>query len=415
MKLTDTQLDNVAHYVAAAAQAYGRNFITAPVGVARTMLERIAEEGGATHPQATGLNDTQLVTLYTVARGKRPWNLPSVVAKLLAENKETPRAPMPPAPPMPPVEAPRPPKGREIDGMDKDAIDAFIANPPKPLGEGLTPDEVDKFSDSHDLDILNIPTPTPEAPRNDLFAPVEGKHAMLPVVLAMLQAGVNPYLVGHAGTGKTKMAEQLAEALGVTLYCQSSIEHSSELIGFRDMRGDATITPFKEAFTKGKALFFFDEMDNSDSSALTCFNAALANAMAMFPDGMQRAAEGLYFMGSGNTNGDGSCMIYNRAKLDGATRDRFAFVKVDYDPKVEAILAKGNTKWMQFVQASRHAAFAMPLRGHVIGPRATEQGAKLIAAGMPPEMAADMTIYNKISETDGKRLRDAAPLSLFFR
>lgn len=356
--------NNIAAISTAAGKPAGkRAFLQAPLtDLVRFECQMLAMTCGASEPDAKALSDDQLVSLYMVACGRRPSFAPKKLEMLLAD---------------------------------------LAADP-------------DALPDAADAAVPDIITATvPPVPANP-FPRVDGKHAMFPRVLAMLQQGIWPYLVGHAGTGKTTLAKQLAEALGVTFYCQSSVENASDLLGFLDMRGNATMTAFKECFTKG-GLFLLDEMDNSESSALTPFNSAIANLMQMFPDGMQCAANNVYFIGAGNTNGDGSCMVYNRAKLDFATRDRFCFLKVDYDAEIEATMANGNKAWLDYCRAIRNAAFALPVRGMVAGgPRAIEQGAKLIATGYTPMEAAEACFFNKMTSTDADRLQEQVRISRYF-
>lgn len=350
---------NISAISRAAGKPEGkRAFLVAPLSdLVRFECQMLACSCGASDAEAKALSDEQLVSLYMVACGRRPAFAPKKLEMLLADL-----------------------------GMAPEAEAA-----PEPAPEA--------------------PEAAPEAPNP--FPPVEGRHAMFPRVLAMLENGIWPYLVGHAGTGKTTLAKQLAEALGVPFYCQSSVENASDLMGFLDMRGNATNTPFKEAFKNG-GLFALDEMDNSDSGALTAFNAAIANMMAMFPDGMITGNARLYFIGMGNTNGDGSCMIYNRAKLDFATRDRFKFVTVDYDPNIEADMAKGNTGWLEYCRAIREAAMALPVRGMIAGgPRDIGGGAKLIAAGFTPMEAAEVCFFNKMSKTDAERLQEQVRINRY--
>lgn len=350
---------NISAISRASGKAEGkRAFLVAPLSdIVRYECQMLAMACGANEADAKALSDDALVSLYMVACGRRPAFAPKKLEMLLAECPEA----------------------------TGDAI-------PQALPE-----------------IVTASAPEPVNP----FPPVDGRHAMFPRVLAMLQKGIWPYLVGHAGTGKTTLAKQLAEALGVPFYCQSSVENASDLLGFLDMRGNATPTPFKECFING-GLFLLDEMDNSDSAALTAFNAAIANLMAMFPDGMQNGHNNLYFIGAGNTNGDGSCMIYNRAKLDFATRDRFRFLKVDYDPAIEMEMSGGNVPWLNYCRAIREAAFALPVRGMIAGgPRDIKAGAEMIEIGFTPMEAAEACFFNKMTATDAQRLQEQVRLSRY--
>jgi cobaltochelatase CobS len=107
---------------------------------------------------------------------------------------------------------------------------------------------------------------------------------MLEPVLKAVTAGVTPMLVGPAGSGKTTLARQIAEALNRPFYMAARVTSEYKLTGFIDAAGKAVQTDFRRAYEKG-GVFLFDEIDASDADALTAFNAPLANDVADFPDG----------------------------------------------------------------------------------------------------------------------------------
>ena len=183
------------------------------------------------------------------------------------------------------------------------------------------------------------------------------KHKQFDKIVTMLRDGLNVYLYGAAGTGKNVLCQQIADELGLKFYCASSIKDPFELLGFPDANGRFVETEFYRAFTKG-GLFMFDEMDNSSPSALTIANAALANRYITFPvHGRVDAHPDFKIIGAGNTNGKGADELYNeREQLGAATLNRFEFVKINYDRRIEMQIAKGDSELVDFVHDLRKSS-----------------------------------------------------------
>lgn len=205
-------------------------------------------------------------------------------------------------------------------------------------------------------------------------------HKALEDVLLMVLAGASPFLVGPAGSGKTTLASQIAEALDRKFYMAARVTSEYKLVGFMDANGNCVRTQFREAFEHG-GVFLFDEVDASDPDAMTAFNAALANGWCDFPDGMINKHEDFVALAAGNTFGRGADRQYvGRNQLDAATLDRFQVYEVEYDEELEIVLA-GNGPWVKYVQAVRASILDNKVR-HVVSPRASIMGARLLAAGM---------------------------------
>lgn len=226
-------------------------------------------------------------------------------------------------------------------------------------------------------------------------------HKMLPSVVTAICAGVHPFLVGPAGSGKTTLAEQVAKVLEVPFYFASRVTSEFKLLGFIDAGGRCVRTAFREAFEHGGA-FLFDEVDASDADAVTSFNAALSNGYCDFPDGMVQAHENFYAIAAGNTFGRGADRQYvGRNQLDAATLDRFAILEVDYDEALEVQLC-GNAQWAGRVQAIRKAVESQSVR-HIVSPRASIAGAKLLAAGMDQQTVEEAVVWKGLDA--GNRAR----------
>jgi MoxR-like ATPase len=227
-------------------------------------------------------------------------------------------------------------------------------------------------------------------------------HRSLETILKAVSAGVHPFLVGPAGSGKTTLAKQIAEALGRPFYMQARVSSEYKLTGFIDATGKAVQTDFRRAFEHG-GVFLFDEIDASDADALTAFNAPLANGWADFPDGQVQMHKDFVAIAAGNTFGKGANREYvGRQQLDAATLDRFAIFEIDYDEKLELVLA-GNDDWTRYVQSVR-AAVAKERVRHVVSPRASISGARLLAAGLTRKEVEEATIWKGMAEAERNRI-----------
>lgn len=182
-------------------------------------------------------------------------------------------------------------------------------------------------------------------------------------VLELLASGSNVYLYGPAGSGKNVMCEQLAKTLGVEFYYQNTILTKFDLSGYTDANGNYQETEFYKAWKNG-GLFMCDELDNSQAEAIIALNAALANGYFTFPGhGKLKKHPNFYCIAAGNTNGQGATEEYcGRYQMDESSRDRFAFVKVDYDSRIEDNICSEHKDVAEFVRELRTAANQLQIK-----------------------------------------------------
>jgi MoxR-like ATPase len=176
---------------------------------------------------------------------------------------------------------------------------------------------------------------------------IEGlTHPEFERALKYLSNGANIMLVGPAGCGKSYLSAQLAKALDVEFGTISGSAGVSEselngwLLPADGGKFEYVPAQFIELYERGNALFCFDEMDAFDPNMLLICNTALANghmtvAKRRHAPSIKRGAN-MYLMGTANTFGTGANPLYaSRSTLDEATRDRFVFITVDYDKRLE--------------------------------------------------------------------------------
>lgn len=194
-----------------------------------------------------------------------------------------------------------------------------------------------------------------------------------PKVLQLVLAGHDihnyPLLVGPAGSGKSRMAEQISKTLGVPFYFTNAVMETYKLSGYMDANGKFQETPFYKAWTEG-GVFCLDEMDGSAPEALIDLNGALASGVYPFPVGMVPAHPDFHFIATANTYGLGANAEYvGRYQQDAATLDRFITIEVDYNPEIEMKLARNDTNIVDFVRAFRTACQRAEIK-HIVSYRA---------------------------------------------
>ena len=174
-------------------------------------------------------------------------------------------------------------------------------------------------------------------------------------IVSMISDGESVYLCGAAGTGKSFLAQQVAEVLGLEYWYTASVVDDIQLKGFVDANGRYHETQFYKAFTTG-GVFLLDELDASVPETLVLLNNALANGYFDFPIGRTEAHPDFHAIAAGNTFGTGADSTYTgRYCLDAASMDRFALINVDYDRRIEVAMANGDETLADFAADFRKA------------------------------------------------------------
>lgn len=214
----------------------------------------------------------------------------------------------------------------------------------------------------------------------------------------------NIMLVGGAGGGKTHVARQIANALGLPFYPMSvGLQTTkSDLLGFINAVGGYVPSCIRKAYENGGVLLL-DEFDSAHAGVVTILNSLLANGHCSFPDKVIDKHKDFICIVACNTYGNGANLEYiGRNRLDGATLDRFIIVDVDYDEKLEKKLTDNN-KWYSIVNKIRDNAEKNGIK-IIISPRACMDGADLLDAGFSYEEVIDMTIIKGNSQDIKKKL-----------
>lgn len=176
-------------------------------------------------------------------------------------------------------------------------------------------------------------------------------HEKFELVCKLAATGLPILLVGPAGTGKTHLAKQVADALKRPFSYNSMSEGVTEshLVGRNLPQPDGSFkfecSPFVKAY-EGGGVHLFDELDSADANTMTFLNAALANGHLSVPQAGRifEKHRDTVLICAANTYGTGATRTYvGRNQLDAATLDRFACstVEIGYDRKLEERIANG--------------------------------------------------------------------------
>lgn len=241
---------------------------------------------------------------------------------------------------------------------------------------------------------------------NDL-PPVEVKgivHDEFEDVLKWVNNKKNVYLLGGAGTGKSTLAKNVADVLGLEFCAASALQDKSELTGYCDINGKFVETTFYKMFTNG-GLFLLDEIDATSGEVLVAFNNAIANRIFEFPGvGMKKAHENFRCIAAANTSGQGRTNKYSgRFKIDASTLDRFVFIDVDYCKEIEMQMCNGDEQLYLFVKTCRESIDKLGLT-YTATPRACERIATGLMFGFTLEKAIKQGLCGGWDKTDRKMI-----------
>lgn len=226
------------------------------------------------------------------------------------------------------------------------------------------------------------------------------QHFQFAQVLQAVSRRVNMWLVGSAGSGKTEIARQTAEALDLpfaSINCTSTMQ-DYRITGYKDANRIYDTTQFRDIFENG-GVFVLDEIDNANPNILGILNSALSNGYMAFPDKQVARHKDFVAIATANTFGAGATMQYvGRNPIDGATIDRFVQLHIKYDEAIEQSMLDAvgleptvSAKWLINVRTARKNVETAGLK-MIISPRATKNGAELIAGGWSVRDAWDASV-----------------------
>ena len=258
---------------------------------------------------------------------------------------------------------------------------------------------------------LTLNVGTVEVPKNKLI------HQSFTTVMEVLNSAKrinkNIMLVGSAGSGKSSLCADIAEALKLDFYPMSvGLQTTkSDLLGFINAKGDYVTTPVRQAFENGGVLLL-DEFDATHAGTVTILNSMLANDICSFPDKIVKKHPKFICFVACNTYGTGASLEYiGRNRLDSATLDRFVVVNVDYDKKLEKELTHHDL-WLKTIEQMRENIAKQGLKV-IVSPRASMQGADLLDAGFDINKVLEMCIFKGVGKDVQNKLLKGINLNEF--
>lgn len=251
------------------------------------------------------------------------------------------------------------------------------------------------------------------------------QHHLFELLLKAVGTRTPVALVGEAGSGKTTGAEKVAEALKLEFtmnsFCRMTTK--SDLLGFIDANGNYRGTQFRDAFENGK-VYIGDEFDAGNENVAVVLNAALANGSCAFPDKVVKRHENFVPIICMNTFGrGGDRQFVGRNQMDAATMDRFAVIEWNIDEALEASilgvakaqnkfkLDEGGTataeKWLERVSSVRAGVAKAAVR-HIVSPRASIYGVRMLAAGIGKAHVEEMVLWKGLDKEQRARIEKEA-------
>jgi MoxR-like ATPase len=183
---------------------------------------------------------------------------------------------------------------------------------------------------------------------------VGATHEAFAEVLEWVNLNEHVYIHGPAGTGKSHIGKQVAEALGRPFAAMSFSSQSlkSELFGMMSpITGEYIPTEFYRMYSEG-GIFMLDEADNANPNLLCSLNMCLANDTAAFPCGMVKKHPDFICIATANTFGNGATEAYvGRNPLDASAKNRLVCIFAGYDRTLEA--ARFSKQACEMVWAER--------------------------------------------------------------
>lgn len=328
-------------------------------------------------------------------------------------NPETPKEEIMEAPKSPKVT--KKPEATEGGALEK-ALAGVLADV---VGQSLT-DIHTEMDSLRELIAKTQPKVTEIRLKDGEVRKIEGiQHEVFPTVLVGINEAEPLWLVGPAGTGKSTLAEQASQALGLDFSSKSCSSQTTEvtLLGYMNANGNYVTTEFRKRYELG-GVFLLDEVDNGNPNVLTVLNSALSNGFMSFPDGMVARHKDFVLVATANTFGNGATADYvGRNPIDKAFLDRFTFIEVNIDLKVEeAMLASVvglhssvSDRWLETVRKCRANAETYGLKV-VVSPRATVKGAKWLRNGVDFTKVIDMTLVKGLKADQSAKLLEGVNL-----
>lgn len=256
---------------------------------------------------------------------------------------------------------------------------------------------------------LNLPQAiTVEIKEGDRVVPMTGKqHKVTPQVVRAIKRRDNVWVAGPAGTGKTYMLSQIAEALGLKFFRISCGPQTPASIVFGHTTANGGYAPgiAYQALTSEGALLLFDEFDRMNPAVAVMVNGLLDGNAVTFPNGETlRPGPNHVYAVAANTFGKPTAEFGTAQRQDPATMSRFVKIEVPVDEDLERSVF-GNNEWVAYVQQVRKVVATLGITSMAVTPRASEYGVRMLADGEKRKDVEQMLLWSGVPDEDVKKIK----------
>lgn len=177
---------------------------------------------------------------------------------------------------------------------------------------------------------------------------VEGQtHKDFSRILNIVANNIPVLLHGEAGTGKTTLAKQIAQALGLDFYKQGFAGTKYDYTGYIDANGQRVETPAARAYKYG-GLLLLDEIFASDPQALLAINGMRDGDPVEFAGELIYPHKNFRLVCADNTIGMGATDGYDRNEQDISFVNGLARIEVFPDPNIELANCGGDAALLEY-------------------------------------------------------------------
>jgi hypothetical protein len=199
--------------------------------------------------------------------------------------------------------------------------------------------------------------------------------------------------------------------MGIDPYIMSIDETTTanKLLGFQNLVSGAFVEGWLYKPYREGGLVVIDEVDTGNAGVLAGLNALISNGHYLFPNGETVTKHPKFrVLACANTKGTGAVAGYTaRQRLDAATLNRFAVVRLEYDAALELAVSCGVVEpadpWTPATPATgamceAWVRWVQKVRAHVgnsvlISPRPSMLGVRALRAGVPVAEVADALVF----------------------
>ncbi len=239
--------------------------------------------------------------------------------------------------------------------------------------------------------------------------PLSGKqHKVDPQVLRAVKRRDNIWAAGPAGTGKTYMFSQIAEALGLKFFRISCGPQTPASVVFGHTTASGGYAPgiaYQALTAEGGSLLLFDEFDRMNPAVAVMVNGLLDGNAVTFPNGetLKPGPNNIYAVAA-NTFGKPSAEFGTAQRQDPATMSRFVKIEVPVDEDLERDVF-GNNEWVLHVQKVRKIVATLGVTSMAVTPRASEYGVRMLKDGEKRVDVEQMLLWNGVPDEDVKKIK----------